>query len=495
MKNKKLCLQQVNMCGLFGYMGSGRNGRLGLALLRRRGPDGMAYWQDDDSLIWLGHARLAIQDVSEAGSQPMHDPSGRYTMIYNGEIYNAPELRRELQDVGEKFVGHSDTEVLLRLFSIDGPNCFARLNGIYAAAIWDSKANELIVVRDAMGVKPLYIDRRDGGFAFASEMKALVRTLDITPVLNRSAALCHLVYLWSPGEETIVEGISKLLPGQYLVRSVNGNERVCEYADPSLPPVQKCSVPVDQMVTDTANMVKTAIERQLLSDVTVGAFLSGGLDSSSIVAFASKKLQEQGGDGLPCFSISLRDTYSKNEGFVDDLTYAKRVAEHLGVELTAIEIGPEVVARLSELIYYLDEPNADPAPLNSLCISEVARANGIKVLLSGTGGDDIFTGYRRHVALSAERYWSNLPAIFRKGIKAVTTRLPRTKPLTRRIAKAFEYADRPAAERIIRYFQWLDPDEAFALFSESARQNLTRSGHESIAGEYRARRRGGFTLG
>lgn len=454
------------MCGIFGYVGHPCDGLLGLALLRRRGPDGLAYWTDDEQRIWLGHARLSIQDVSSAGDQPMCDPTGRFTMVYNGEIYNAPSLRVELEARGETFVGTSDSEVFLRLFALEGAACFERLNGIFAAAFWDSHTQQLTLVRDALGVKPLYVDRRDGRFAFSSEMKALLRTHDRVPTVNQTALLRHLVFLWSPGDATIAEGVTKLLPGQVLCRRTDGTETTHFFADPGLPTVEKSQFDIKTAAEQVAQTIETAVKRQLLSDVPVGAFLSGGLDSSSVVAFASRHLRKSGKSEMPCFSIKIRGSTKDEEGIADDLPYARKVADYLKVDLHVVEVDSGMVDRLAELLYLMDEPNSDPAPLNSLFISEFAREKGIKVLLSGTGGDDVFTGYRRHYALQQERYWAWFPKPVRSLLRLATEMLPRSTNAGRRIAKALACADQPQDDRIIGYFQWLDPVRAQSLLSD-----------------------------
>lgn len=471
------------MCGIFGYVGHPCDGLLGLALLRRRGPDGLAYWADELQRVWLGHARLSIQDISSAGDQPMYDPTRRFTMVYNGEIYNAPSLRAELEARGETFVGTSDSEVLLRLFALEGAAIFARLNGIFAAAFWDSHTQQLTLVRDAMGVKPLYIDRRDGRFAFSSEMKALLRTHDRVPTVNQAALLRHLVYLWSPGDATIAEGVTKLLPGQVLCRQADGTETTHFFADPGLPTVEKSQVDTETAAKQVAQAIEMAVERQLLSDVPVGAFLSGGLDSSSVVAFASKKLRENGQGDMPCFSIEIRGSTGEDEGITDDLPYARRVADHLGVKLHIVEVDSGIVDRLAELVYLMDEPNSDPAPLNSLLISELAREKGIKVLLSGTGGDDVFTGYRRHYALRQERYWAWLPKSARRLLRRASAMLPKSTSAGRRIAKAFAYADHPLDDRIMGYFQWLDPFRAQRLLCADNRRHDAKQTAQSPLAE------------
>jgi asparagine synthase (glutamine-hydrolysing) len=460
------------MCGIYGIQGAARSPLDGLAALRRRGPDQLAHWEDRDAAIWLGHARLSIIDLSQAGNQPMHSPDGRWTMVYNGEIYNYRELRAELEAAGETFVGHSDSEILLRLFAREGANCLARLNGIFAVAFWDRQERLLTLARDPMGVKPLYFTQQQHGFAFASEIKSLIRGGDVVPAINRRAVLHHIGLLWSPGRDTIVAGVHKLLPGEVMeVRG--GSERSRRiYSDPVRPQVQQNSAgDAETIVKKVHDAVELAVKRQLVSDVPLGAFLSGGLDSSSIAAFASR--HRTGPGKLQCFSIEAPTSDLAEEGFADDLPYARKVAAHLDVDLHVVKADASHLDRLQEMLYFLDEPTADPAALNTLLISELARAQGMTVLLSGSGGDDIFTGYRRHYALQQERYWAWAPRPMRQALSSATGLLPRDIASLRRVAKAFQFAGKDAETRLAGYFSWLSPAEAYELLSADLKAALT----------------------
>lgn len=459
------------MCGIYGVQGAVRAPNHGLAAMRRRGPDQLRYWRDEDAHIWLGHARLSIIDLSEAGAQPMASPDGRLVMVYNGEIYNFPELRAELEALGERFVGHSDSEVFLRLFMRDGADCFTRLNGIFAAAFWDRQSRKLTLVRDPMGVKPLYFADQPQGFAFASEMKALIRAGDVVPTINPQAVLHHLGLLWSPGERTIVNEIRKLLPGHAMEVSDGAIVRCWSYSDPALPqPGKKPALDEATIATRVHDAVETAVRRQLLSDVPLGAFLSGGLDSSSIAAFAAR--HRNGPGKLQCFSIEIAEGAQIDEGFADDLPFARKVAEHLDVDLHVVRADGTMLDRLQEMIYFLDEPTADLAALNTLMISELARSEGITVLLSGAGGDDIFTGYRRHYALMQEHWWSWLPQPLRAALSTGTSWLPKDVAMLRRIAKAFQFAGESEDARLAGYFCWLHPNDAMGLLSPELRRTL-----------------------
>lgn len=459
------------MCGIYGVQGIVRFPERGLATLRRRGPDQLSHWADAAARVWLGHARLSIIDLSVAGNQPMHSPDGRWVMAYNGEIYNYRELRAELEAAGETFVGQSDSEILLRLFMREGSNCFSRLNGIFAAAFWDRKQSTLTLARDPMGVKPLYFAEQEHGFAFASEMKALIRGGDVVPTINKKAVFHHLGLLWSPGRETIVSQINKMLPGEAMTVKDGAVQSRWIFSNPVLPKASaRSTTDSDKLVALVHDTVETAVQRQLVSDVPLGAFLSGGLDSSSIAAFAAR--HRTGPGKLQCFSIAIADGAQAAEGFADDLPYARKVAEHLDVDLHVVQADGTMLDRLAEMIYFLDEPTADLAALNTLLISELARSQGITVLLSGSGGDDIFTGYRRHYALMQERYWSWLPAAGRAALSGITGLLPKNIAQLRRIAKAFQYAAEGSNDRLAGYFSWLPPAEAYALLSPELRASM-----------------------
>jgi asparagine synthase (glutamine-hydrolysing) len=413
----------------------------------------------------------------------MLTPDQRVVMVFNGEIYNFRELRKELEADGYRFNGHSDSEVLLYLFARDGSKCFGRLNGIFTAAFWEQDIGLLTLVRDPLGVKPLYYSESRYGFSFASELKVLLRCRVVQPQLAAEAVLAQIGYLWSPGRNTLVKDVHKVLPG-HVLRVKNGHI----ITDETYRPLRFNQLPASR--TDSAaakavgSAVRTAVERQMVSDVPIGAFLSGGLDSSAVTAFAQQHIQKQcagTSDRLQCFSIEVREGANASEGFADDLPYARRVADHLGVDLHVVQAGKEMMDRLPEMIYLLDEPTPDPAALNTLLISELARSQGIKVLLSGAGGDDIFTGYRRHFALMQERWWSGWPAPLRAGLAGIARHLPVTHPLTRRIGKAFHYAGQDADHRLVSYFLWTDPIQALDLLHPEFRAGLsTESLYEPI---------------
>lgn len=460
------------MCGIVGYSGyepAAMNLRGLASVLGHRGPDDEGQVVFEANRVGLAHRRLAIQDLSEAGHQPMATRSDATVIVYNGEIYNTPELAAELKADGVVFRGHSDTEVILYLYEKYGEAMLNRLNGIFALAIWDKRNEYLFIARDQLGVKPLYYTADNGRFAFASEMKVLLRAGLADTALDPQAVLSHLGYLWSPRERTLVRSVRKVEPGHAMIVKDGRIVRQWRYYD--LPYDQPIlNVSEDEAADLVAEKVEQAVRRQLLSDVPVGAFLSGGLDSSAVVASARKALPDT---RIQCFTIAVNDGSVADEGFAADLPYAQRVAKHLNVDLHTVEVGPEMVDRLAQMVYFLDEPTADPAALNALFISELARQHGITVLLSGSGGDDIFTGYRRHFAMQQEHYWSWLPRPARSVLAATSRALPVSSPLLRRVGKALQYADKDPAERLASYFMWLAPERALGLLNRDFAASLT----------------------
>jgi asparagine synthase (glutamine-hydrolysing) len=456
------------MCGIAGY-----DGRFGPGLLERmsamvahRGPDDQGTWTAPDGSVGLAHRRLAILDLSPLGHQPMHDRRGGLTIAYNGEIYNFPELRAELEAEGLAFKSRSDTEVLLEGYRVWGERLLAKLNGIFAFALWDAAEKTLLVVRDGAGVKPLYFTETPQGFLFASEMKAILCEPSVPREIDPRALECHLVYLWAPTPLTMLRAVRKLEPGTALVvRRGRIERRLRFYTAPSGPPdgAAGAAAPApEEAISAVRRTLERAVERQMLSDVPVGAFLSGGLDSSAVVALARRHTPER---RLQCFTIDLAQSSLKEEGITDDLPYARQAARALDVDLHEIRVGPEMTDELEAMVYHLDEPQADPAPLNVLFISRLARRHGIKVLLSGAGGDDLFAGYRRHLALRYEALCSGWPEPLRASLRSATSLLPARGGFLRRVRRAFQYADRTPDQRLLTYFFWIDPARVRSLYA------------------------------
>jgi len=466
------------MCGIAGFQGDFDRALLERmnAAISHRGPDDAGVLHDEEARTGLAHRRLSIIDLSPRGHQPMWDARRSVAIVYNGELYNFRELRAELVQDGYLFHSQSDTEVLLNLYLRDGAKMLERLNGIFAFAIWDPRKAELLIARDGLGVKPLYYTETPRGTLFASELKALLQERSVDRQIDPQAVYDHLLFLWCPSPRTMLRTVKKLEPGFAL--RIRGGRVAEHFRFYDLPYDQ---APVDWSVGDAVVQVrkylKRAVERQLVADVPVGAFLSGGLDSSSVVALAQRRLTSR----LQCFTIGFESREAQVEGMAADLPYATQVAKHLGVDLHTIWVGPEMADDLPLMLFHLDEPQADPAPINALYITRLAREHGIKVLLAGAGGDDIFTGYRRHHALMLEPYWSWLPVGLRRGLRRASEALvPRTER-SRRLAKALSSADLDGDARIESYFQWISPRVLEPIFSGDLRSEIALTRRDLVA--------------
>lgn len=480
------------MCGIAGFAGSFDPGVLGnmITCVAHRGPDGEGRRVMEGGAprrrVGLAHRRLSIIDLSPSGAQPMGVRCGRcgvaegegdagLWMTYNGEIYNFQELRRELESRGHSFGSRTDSEVLLHLYADEGPAMLERLNGIFALAIYDGRPSgqrggmrpgDVLMARDGLGVKPLYYASLPEGVLFGSEIKSLLQTGLVPREMDPEAIHYHLAYLWAPSPSTVLRHVRKLRPGFAMVLREGGVEREwCHYDLPyGRDPLPGSEA---EIAAELARQVEAAVDRQMVADVPVGAFLSGGLDSSAVVAMMRRVRP----DYTPrCYSIGFRGDKDV-EGNPADLPYARRVAEHLGVDLCVLEIEPDAIRHLERMLYHLDEPQADPAPINALLISEQARADGTRVLLSGAGGDDIFSGYRRHYALRMERAWSWLPSTLRGGLAGAARWAGEgglgmmDRPSIRRAAKAFAHADLDRDRRMASYWWWSGEAVRRALYT------------------------------
>lgn len=459
------------MCGIVGGFGklSETNLCKMIDVIAHRGPDNKSY--EIINNVHLGYVRLSVIDLSEASNQPLWDINKKACIIFNGEIYNYKALRSELEKMNYIFKSHGDAEVLLNLYLEYGVSIFNKIEGMFAFVIWDTVKEELLVARDHYGIKPLYYCHNEDGFYFASEIKALLQIDNFNKSINYDALLRTLTFLWSPGEETLLSAVKKVKPGHYLVIK-NGQicENVCYWQWPEYKPIYS---KIDESVYAILQTLQKSVKDQLVADVPVGAFLSGGLDSSLIVALA-KRAQEKN-KRFECFTIDLNIKDQENEGFADDLPYAEIVAKALSIPLYVLNVNPDIVELLPKMVYHLDELQADPASINVLLIAEEAKKHGIKVLLSGTGGDDLFTGYRRHFAVNYEKLWIWLPSFLKRLLGYLIKLLPKGNTICRRVSKLFQYADLPENERILSYFYWIDPQLVKDLFVDEIKEKLSNS--------------------
>jgi asparagine synthase (glutamine-hydrolysing) len=433
-----------------------------------RGPDGSGQWHDADA--GLAHVRLAILDLSPAGAQPMADATGKVIVSFNGEIYNYRELRVGLERDGVVFRGESDTEVLANLLARHGRACLPWLNGIFAFAAWFPAERKLLLARDAAGVKPLYWAATSEGRLFASELKSFRGIPGIDWSLDPAAVSAYLTLLYAPGELTPAKGVRKLLPGSYLEWNADGKTQAGSFVAPHYS--AEIQPFTDRQAADACrHYLGQAVRRQLVSDVPLGGFLSGGVDSSAIAHFACAEL----GDAkrYPCFTVGSADLVgTESEGFTEDHPYAALMARRLGAPLHDATLRGSALADLDGMVWTLDEPTADVAAFTAYAVCREARERGVKVLLSGAGGDDLFTGYRRHAALQAERYWDWAPRPVRALMRRSVQGLSASSPLGRRLGKLFRYADAEPAERLASYFLWISQDTLAPALSPALRESM-----------------------
>ncbi|MFI6938017.1 asparagine synthase (glutamine-hydrolyzing) [Streptomyces sp. NPDC050418] len=427
--------------------------------LAHRGPDGSGTYSHTAGTgeVHLGHRRLAIIDLSENGAQPM--TSDGLALTYNGELYNAPELRAELRAAGVRFRGTSDTEVLLEAWRRWGTGCLPRLRGMFAFAVFDERTGELVLARDQLGIKPLFLLRRGDGLVFASELKALAGVRGAKLQVDPAALVASLLYYWVPDSRCAYEEAEKLPPGSWLRVRPDGSVtrgtywRLKDVAAEARHGAQP----------DLAAVVEESTRKHLLSDVPVATFLSGGLDSSYLTALAARHQP-----GISAYTIGFRAADAKFEAMPDDLTYARQVARRFGVELHEIEIAPDVLDLLPRMTYHLDEPIGDPAAINTYLICSAARDAGIKVMLSGMGADELFAGYRKHLAnLLALRY-QRVPRPLRRAAAGAVDRLPvagsKRGYRSVRFAKRFlSFAELPEETAFRRSYTMYDRDALLAL--------------------------------
>lgn len=389
------------MCGIAGVVGrAGQWNRDGLdrlatdmgTCLRHRGPDVGAEWTDAAAGIALAHRRLSIQDLSDAGAQPMVSACGRYVLVYNGEIYNASDARARLESRGARFRGHSDTEVLLAAIAAWGlERALSEFVGMFALAVWDCESRELSLARDRVGIKPLYWSASAGQLVFASELKALMIGLPRRPGIDREGLATYLHYGWIPAPFTIYEGVKKLEPGTILrYRSgAEPNTNAFWSLKDTLHGIsadERVSGPEEarELVESTLSL---AVRQRLVADVPIGSFLSGGIDSSLITAL----MQESSTTPINSYSIG-----SPTREY-DEARHARDVASHLGTRHTELMVDEaECLAVVPELMAIYDEPFGDSSQVPTLVLSKLARQH-VTVALSGDGGDELFAGYNRHM--------------------------------------------------------------------------------------------------
>lgn len=457
------------MCGIAGKISINANEAemdKALKMLNHRGPDGNGVFSSIP--LVLGHTRLAIQDLSKQAGQPMFSADKRYAIVYNGEIYNHQEIRTELTKLGAQFQSKSDTETLLYGYIHYGENILSYLNGIFSFAIFDSHKRELFAARDAYGVKPFYYYSDEQQFIFSSEIKAII-ALSCKKLPNDvDAQFQTLMLQWQMDENTGFKEIKKLLPGHSFKINIEhfSKFKITKWHQENFIGKYKHQTE-NEWINNLDAALTAAVQRQLLSDVPIAYFLSGGLDSSLLLAIAKKIAPEK---TTTAFCLDAGKDFVE-EGFSADVHYAKKVAEHLKIDLEIISAKSNFLEEFDHMILHLEEAQADIAPLFIYQISNAASKKGFKVLISGAGADDVFSGYRRHQAIAKENILSQTPIFIRRAVKNLIGILP-TNHQTRRIKKLSESIDLSTYQRMFAYFFWADKKDILNLFSVEFRKGI-----------------------
>jgi asparagine synthase (glutamine-hydrolysing) len=471
------------MCGIAGLITTNPEQYIGpmTQSIEHRGRDDEGVWTSvgndaDGQSVSLGHRRLAIIDTSSAGHQPMLSADDRYVITFGGEIYNYRELRQELESKGHRFRTDTDTEVLLNAFAEWGTNCLSRLNGMFAFAVWDNQKRMLTLARDRVGIKPLYYCQpRDangisGSFLFASEIKAILATGLVRAELNLEALNQYLTFLWTPDPHTLFDNIWKLPPGHFLTFQ-DGRVDLRQWWDISFDEIEEDKNEAwwrDQVLETLDRVVKL----EMVADVPLGSFLSGGVDSSSIVSLMSR---HSNGKQISTYTVGTEAADLRYDIIPDDVVWARRVGKLLETNYHEIMLQPDVTGLLPKLVYHMDEPVADPAILSSFLISQAARET-LRVMLSGVGGDEVFAGYPRQLAMRIAGALDPVPSLLRRPImNLVAETLPGGRPgrLTAPLRNAKKFARSAALnfeERYLGYGTYFTDRMKESLYTEDTRE-------------------------
>lgn len=374
--------------------------------MTHRGPDEAGFHMAEG--LGLGMRRLSVIDV-EGGSQPVRNEDGTVWVVFNGEIYNFRQLRRDLESAGHVFETHTDTEVIAHLYEEHGVSCVEHLRGMFAFALWDVRRRQLMVARDRLGVKPLYWREGAGRLVFASELKAILQLAEVPRRLNWGSVDHLFTFLTTPSRESIIEGVHKLEPGHLLVASASAGVCLHRYWAPRFEPDR--GKPESHFVEGVRGLLGESVKLRLVSDVPLGAFLSGGLDSSAVVATMAGLMDQP----VRTFSIGFK------ESDFNELDHARKVARRFGTEHHELVLEPDVVDVLEDIAWYLDEPFGDSSAIPTFLVSRMA-AEHVTVVLSGDGGDELFGGYEKYRIEGRER--GALPAAARAALRGLGKLMP-----------------------------------------------------------------------
>jgi asparagine synthase (glutamine-hydrolysing) len=408
------------MCGIVGF--AGRSGALAAGLLTsmrdriaHRGPDATGIWSSADGSVVLGHRRLAILDLSATGAQPMENSARTSVVIFNGEIYNHEELRRELAAGGARFAGRSDTEVLLAAYDAWGERCVERLRGMFAFAIYDDSRRVLFLARDPAGEKPLYWAEHRSGLVFASELKALMVDPEFPRRLSPEGLAYYLSFGYVPADRCILEGVHKLPPAHCLSWPLGGAPTVRRYWD--LPPAQSADeASVGELTDELQRLLSCAVSEQLVADVPLAVLLSGGVDSSVVTAIAARASTRP----VRTFTVTLPDHPQ-----LDERRFARSVAQHLRTDHVELPLGQSSVDLIDTLATQYDEPIADSSMIPTYLLARTVSQH-CKVVLGGDGGDELFGGYLAYQSLLQRDRLRRLPRGARSCVAAGARRFLRS---------------------------------------------------------------------
>jgi asparagine synthase (glutamine-hydrolysing) len=414
------------MCGIAGLIHQHPENRIAQMLksIEHRGRDDEGVFisqpfSNEQLKTCLGHRRLSIIDTSSAGHQPMFSPDGRFVLTFNGEIYNFREIRNELKNRGHKFKTETDSEVILAAFQAWGTESFQKLKGMFAFAIWDELEKSLTLVRDRVGIKPVYYIKIGEKFIFASEIKAILASGLVKAEFDLEGLNLYLTFLWTPDPHTLFKNIYKLPAAHFLVWK-NGEISINEWWDISFQNIERNKSEAEWCEEILATLDRV-VKMEMVSDVPLGSFLSGGIDSSSIVA-----LMKNHGNGkrVSTYTVGFEQEDLRYDIIPDDTVWARKVGKLLDTDYHEFMLKPNVAELLPMLVYHTDEPIADPAMISSYLISKAARET-LTVLLSGVGGDEIFAGYPRQLAMKFAGISDFIPRFIRSPLmKTVTNLLP-----------------------------------------------------------------------
>jgi asparagine synthase (glutamine-hydrolysing) len=415
------------MCGICGYVGADLPQAVLQAMcasLRHRGPDDDGAYVEPGRVA-LGMRRLSIIDVA-GGRQPIFNEDRRVVTVYNGEIYNFAALRTALEARGHRFTTRTDTEVIVHGYEEYGPDIFEKLDGMFGIAVWDSAAGRLVLARDRLGIKPVYYAWSQGRLIFASEIKAILQVPGLVPRLDLAALDGYLTYQYVPAPLTLFSGIYKLPPGHWVSAAPGGSE-------PAPQPFWKFDFSPRQETGPAADWIEaleaalqSAVRSHLVSEVPLGAFLSGGVDSSTLVALMSRAMAQP----VKTFSVGFEARTAKNE-----LEQARAVARHLGTDHHELVVTPDMAHQLPQLVWHMDEPLGDPAALPTFFVSQLARRCGVTVALSGEGADEMFAGYPKYWQDRYLGLYTRLPVRLRRLALSMADRLPRPERERRLLAR------------------------------------------------------------